>query len=220
MKTAKAVKTAKAATGTKGAKATKDSPTLKATAPVEAVEQQEEVPKRRIRCGKGLTEEQTLKNLKFWKKGQSGNPKGGSKKATDRNRINAFITEILKQGKIAPSVISGDSMSSGEIDAIERRLLAMSTDEVKVIVKAENSPLYMKALSVAMFADMKMGRTYTVDKLRERQYGTTKQQIELTGKDGQPLIKEPLIIEVIDSRDKVTPQEDETNSTTESTQGQ
>ena len=41
---------------------------------------------------------------------------------------------------------------------------------------------------MAILFDTKHGKTTTIDKLRERQYGKTVQKVELTGKDGADLI--------------------------------
>jgi hypothetical protein len=45
---------------------------------------------------------------------------------------------------------------------------------------------------MAIITDMKNGKTDTVQKLRERQYGQVKQQIEVTGADGAPLLQQPM----------------------------
>ncbi len=147
-----------------------------------------------------------LENLKghIWKSGQSGNPKGFNQIGREKNRINDFVKKVIGTSK--ERVIETVGMSAAEIDAIEQRMLSVSLSEAQIIGKDDNTPLYMKNLALAIIIDMKNGKTDTVDKLRERQYGKAKQQIELTGKNGQPLVKDPLIIEVIDKRENVEKQ--------------
>jgi hypothetical protein len=123
-----------------------------------------------------------IKNHKF-PKGVSGNPGGLSKKVRERNRINKFVKKIIGRSK----VIQDQNMTKNEIDSIEQKMLAVSLSEAQLLAKADNSPLYMKSLAMAIIIDMKNGKTDTVDKLRERQYGKTVQRLEVTGKDGQPI---------------------------------
>lgn len=153
-----------------------------------------------------------LENLKghIWKSGQSGNPKGFNQIGREKNRINDFVKKVIGTSK--ERVIETVGMSAAEIDAIEQRMLSVSLSEAQIIGKDDNTPLYMKNLALAIIIDMKNGKTDTVDKLRERQYGKAKQQIELTGKNGQPLMKDPIVIEVIDNRDKINIEQRENNT--------
>ena len=150
-----------------------------------------------------------LENLKghTWKSGQSGNPKGFNQIGREKNRINDFVKKVIGTSK--ERVIETVGMTAAEIDAIEQRMLSVSLSEAQIIAKDDYTPVYMKNLALAIIIDMKNGKTDTIDKLRERQYGKVKQQIELTGKGGQPLVKDPLIIEVIDKRENVEQQGEE-----------
>lgn len=153
-----------------------------------------------------------LENLKghIWKSGESGNPRGYSRLAREKNRINDFVNKII--GTAKDRVIETTGMTPEEVDAIEQKILSASLSEAQLIAKDNNTPLYMKNLAMAVIIDMKNGKTDTVDKLRERQYGKVKQQIELTGKNGQPLMKDPIVIEVIDNRDKINIEQRENNT--------
>lgn len=127
-------------------------------------------------------------NLKApWKKGQSGNPNGRPK-----NRV---TSEWLPKcfGKTRTRQIK--ALTPEEVNCWERLLIALSAPELQVIAKWDESPAYAKNLSLAILFDMKNGRTATLDKLRDRQYGETTQKIELTGKDGTSLFGKEVSID-------------------------
>ncbi len=115
-----------------------------------------------------------------FKKGQSGNPRG-----RQPNRIARMLKEILPKSK---RKILAHDLTTEEINTIERKVLQLELPDLQLICKNESTPAYMKSLAMAVIIDMKNGRTTTVDTLRNRQYGATKQQVEVTGKDGQPLM--------------------------------
>ncbi len=144
-----------------------------------------------------------IKNHKF-PKGVSGNPSGLSKKVRERNRINNFVKKIIGRSK----VIQDQDMTKNEIDSIEQKMLAVSLSEAQLLAKADNSPLYMKNLAMAIIIDMKNGKTDTVDKLRERQYGKTVQRLEVTGKDGQPINMQKTMTQT-EAKDYIKKLEDE-----------
>lgn len=128
-----------------------------------------------------------------FKKGQSGNPKGRPK-----NRVRK---EWLVQcfGKDRAKLIK--ALTNEEIDAWEQSLLIASTGELTIIAKWEECPSYAKNLALAILYDTKNGKTTTIDKLRERQYGKPVQKIELTGADGQPLMQVPKNMTQDEARD-------------------
>lgn len=64
----------------------------------------------------------------------------------------------------------------------------MSANDLKLLAKWDEAPAYPKGLAIAVLNDMKNGKTTTLDKLRERQYGKPTQRMEVTGKDGGDLI--------------------------------
>lgn len=116
-----------------------------------------------------------------FKPGQSGNPKGRPK-----NRVtNEWLPACF--GKKRTKALA--SLTREEIDAWEQRLLVASVPEIAVIAKWDGCPAYAKNLAMAIMHDTKNGKTTTIDKLRERQYGKPVQKIELSGADGQPLVQ-------------------------------
>lgn len=78
-------------------------------------------------------------------------------------------------------------MTKFEIDAIEQKVISISLSEAQLLSKSDDAPMYLKNLCIAIVLDMKNGRTDTIDKLQERQYGKAVQRIEVTGKDGSPI---------------------------------
>lgn len=123
-----------------------------------------------------------LEPYKF-KKGQSGNPAG-----RQRNRVADYIKTITTKGHLKKST----GLTINEINTIERKVLELRLSELQTIAKDDEAHAYFKGLCMAVIIDMKNGRTDTISKLRERQYGQTKQQIEVTGKDGAPLMQQPM----------------------------
>ena len=104
-----------------------------------------------------------------WKPGQSGNPKGRPKNRV----INAWLPACFGKKRTRQM----EELTPEEINTIERRLLVASTNELATLAKA-----------MAILFDTKHGKTTTIDKLRERQYGKPAQKVELTGKDGADLL--------------------------------
>lgn len=116
-----------------------------------------------------------------WQPGQSGNPKGRPK-----NRVtNKWLPACF--GKNRTKALA--SLTQSEVDAWEQKLLVASSSELAVLAKWDECPVYAKNLAMAMLFDTKNGKTTTIDKLRERQYGKPVQKVELTGADGQPLLQ-------------------------------
>lgn len=115
-----------------------------------------------------------------FKPGQSGNPKGRPKSRVPEQLVRIFGSKA-KAKKFY-------SLSAVEINEWEAAILSFTFADLQLLVKWEEAPIYPKGLARAILSDMKNGKTTTLDKLRERQYGKPTQRMELTGKDGGDLI--------------------------------
>ena len=124
-----------------------------------------------------------------FKKGQSGNPRG-----MPPNRILALLKATLPAARVKEL---RKELTKAEIDTIERVSLTMTTDDLRAIAKNADAPAYLKSLVIAIAMEMSQGRTSTVEKLRDRQFGATAQNVQLMGKDGKPLLHN-VQIEIID----------------------
>lgn len=109
--------------------------------------------------------------------GQSGNPAGRKK-----DRVKALLRQVLPKSKLR----TAEALTTDEINTIEKSILALELPDLQLLAKNETTPAYMKTLAMAMIIDMKNGQTKTVDLLRNRQYGTPQQKIDVTT-GGAPL---------------------------------
>lgn len=108
-----------------------------------------------------------------FKKGQCGNPKGRPK-----NRINSLLKEILPKSKMKQLK---QELTKDEVNTIEKQVLQLELSDLQLVAKADSTPAYLKALAMAIIIEMKNGKTSTVDKLRDRQYGAINQKMDVTG---------------------------------------
>lgn len=134
-----------------------------------------------------MTESQ-LANIEShkWRKGQSGNPNGKQK-----DRVRELLRRMLPKGKLKKS----EALSLDEINTIERSILALELSDLQVMAKADETPAYAKTLAMAAIIDMKNGKTTTMDRLMDRQYGKPQQKVDITsgGREigqGRPLTRE------------------------------
>lgn len=135
-----------------------------------------------------------------FKPGQSGNPNG-----RPRNRVyNEWLPLSIGRKRARQT----KALTREEIDAWEQYMLVALVSELQALVKWDDCPSYAKGLAMAILVDTKNGRTTTVDKLRERQYGKEPARYELTGAGGEPLNPMPLTIEIIDHREQVDGKEE------------
>ena len=141
--------------------------------------------------GKETMTESQLANIEShkWHKGQSGNPKGKPK-----DRVKALLKHVLPKSKLKKS----EGLTQDEINTIERSILAMELSDLQVLAKADETPAYAKTLAMAAIIDMKNGKTNTVDRLMDRQYGKPQQKVDITSngkqiQQGTPLTREEQI---------------------------
>ena len=123
---------------------------------------------------------ENIKGHEF-KPGQSGNPKGRPK-----NRVPEMLMDALKLKNKKQLTAS---MSAEEVQDWEEYLMVASSDDIALLAQNTSIPVYARSLARAIHMDLKNGKTYTLDKLRERTLGKLTQKLELTGKDGQPLVQ-------------------------------
>ena len=139
--------------------------------------------------------ERRLANLRPpFKPGQSGNPKGRPK-----NRVPEQLAKVMGKAQ-AKKIFKLNNLELEEWDAI---LLTLTVNQLKLLSQWDKTIAYPKGLAISILYDMKNGNTKTLDKLRERVFGRPTQRMEITGRDGKDLVTDPIMIEIIDSRDKV-----------------
>lgn len=141
--------------------------------------------------GKETMTESQLANIEShkWRKGQSGNPNGKRK-----DRVRELLRRMLPKGKLKKS----EALSLDEINTIERSILALELSDLQVMAKADETPAYAKTLAMAAIIDMKNGKTTTMDRLMDRQYGKPQQKVDITSngktiEQGRPLTREEQI---------------------------
>jgi hypothetical protein len=119
-------------------------------------------------AGKG-----NIKNLKPWKKGQSGNP-GGRAKLTSE-----ILQELAAKGyqPVTPQQI---------MDAYTT-LVACSVAHLTEMAKAEDMPMYVRIISKALLSG---NGTDQLEKMLDRAHGKAKQSTDITS-SGQPLYQLP-----------------------------
>lgn len=129
--------------------------------------------------GKETMTESQLANIEGhqFAKGKSGNPAGKKK-----DRVKELLKAVLPKSKLKKS----EALTIDEINTIERMILSLELSDLQLLAKTDETPAYAKTLAMASIIDMRNGKTTTMDKLRDRQYGTAKQSIDVTS-DGKPI---------------------------------
>ena len=139
--------------------------------------------------------ERRLANLRPpFKPGQSGNPNGRPK-----NRVPEQLAKVMGKAQ-AKKIFKLNNLELEEWDAI---LLTLTVNQLKLLAQWDEASAYPKGLAISILYDMKNRTTKTIDKLRDRVRERLTQRIEITGRDGKDLVTDPIMIEIIDSRDKV-----------------
>lgn len=135
-----------------------------------------------------------------WRPGQSGNPNG-----RPRNNVPDIAAKIMGSKKRV-TALHKCLISKTEAATWESVVFSMPLDQLKLLVKSDETPMYPKGLAMALITDLKNGTTKTLDKLREWQFGKAAQSISV---NGELKGTEPLTIEIIDSREQVDEPADE-----------
>jgi hypothetical protein len=121
-----------------------------------------------------------MSGLRPCKPGEVRNPKG-----RPTSRVPKALKIILGKKKSKQFY----KLNELEINDWENAVLTMTTNELKVLAGWEDANSYAKGLAISILFDMKNGKTNTLDKLRERQFGKAIQKVELTGANGKSLFK-------------------------------
>lgn len=74
--------------------------------------------------------------------------------------------------------------SAAEINSAEQYVLHMSKPEIESVKDDEEAPNYFRSLCNSSVTDFSVGRTTTVDRLRDRQYGSVTQDVNVSGEVG------------------------------------
>lgn len=111
---------------------------------------------------------------------QPGNKLGGRKP----DRVAAILNKAISAHQAAQL-----NLTRQEVEEWEGKILTLTIDDLKKISKEQETPAYVVNVIMAIIADIRNGRTNTLDKLRDRQFGKVADKVELTGKDGEELFK-------------------------------
>lgn len=111
---------------------------------------------------------------------QPGNKLGGRKP----DRVAAILNKAISAHQASQL-----NLTRQEVEEWEGKILTLTIDDLKKISKEQETPAYVVNVIMAIIADIKNGRTNTLDKLRDRQFGKVADKVELTGKDGEELFK-------------------------------
>ena len=150
-----------------------------------------------------MTEEKTTKaatrrgnvaNLTPMKKGETLNPKGSSAKARARkaakDRLKALRRAVFGSRGNPDRTLAPALLADG---------FNASKDELKALLSHEDAPLGVRM----MLNEITKNPDFAL-KVYNTIYGKdTPQKVEHTGKDGSPLVPQPLTIEIIDSAGQV-----------------
>lgn len=135
----------------------------------------------------------SLANLELgkFKKGQTANPKGRPKKS-----IRSVVDEFKSMGYTVPSASDIIEMYKTILNCDEKRLEELSNDK--------SQPMLVRLVAENILS----GKGFDIaERMLDRSIGKAAQSLDITS-GGDKLKPEPLIVEVIDSRDKVQRNED------------
>lgn len=118
-------------------------------------------------------------NLRPFKPGQSGNPKG---------RPPDPAKEMLEAAMGKKGARKFARLTKANKDDIDSILESATTDFLMFVAKWDGATTYAKGRALALLKDMKKGQTTQLDKISARLHGQPAQKVELTGKDGADLM--------------------------------
>lgn len=99
-------------------------------------------------------------NLKPFKKGQSGNPKGRPKK---------YVLSLKKEG-----------YKLTEINDTIQSMVSMNIEELKKVYENDNSTILEKTVAAALKNGLKKGDLNNLETLMNRLYGKPKEKMDIT----------------------------------------
>ena len=112
--------------------------------------------------------------LRFWVKGESGNPKGRPRK---------IITRIAQ----SVGVDFNATLNRADHFAILQAVLEFSPAELERVKEDPDAPAFLVIAAGAILKDIKNADTRTVTELYDRLFGKPRQVQELTGAEGGPI---------------------------------
>lgn len=139
------------------------------------------------------TNPNSLANLEKgkWKKGQSGNPKGHSKKS-----IRSVVDDMLAEGYAVPS--------ASDIVEMYKTTMALPEEALKERVNDKTQPMLVRIVAKNILG----GKGFDIaERMLDRSIGRASQSMDITS-GGEKLKVEPLTIEVIDKREQVDKKEE------------
>ena len=115
------------------------------------------------------------KNLRPYSKGTSGNTKGRPPRSVPDHLMR--ILSLRNRKAVA------EGLSRSEVAEWEEQLMTLNARELNAVANDADVPIYASALATAILIDMKCGRTFTLDKLRERRFGKVADSLIVTERE-------------------------------------
>lgn len=124
----------------------------------------------------------------MFKKGQSGNPAGGSAKMR-RKKEERLLAEQQFDALFGKGASKKLKLIKNDDDkAWLQKLYSADAQTLAKIAKWEGCPSSVKSYAIAIVRDMQNGKTKTIDNIRDRLFGKPTQFVEVTGAGGKDLM--------------------------------